>query len=189
MTDNDFAHLTDFGVAPALSGGTTLTVTVTTVGTRACMAPERFLGQPADRKPPVCRGEAAGADVRPRHQSPPRASVQYCGVPAALDEVIARGLAKDPSQRFTTASELASAANTALRSPVGAAVTADRPVGVSTVAWVPSVPETASDPPSGGRSQEQLFELPPPPSPARPRNRDWFSPSQLPFWSCSPPSC
>jgi serine/threonine protein kinase/pimeloyl-ACP methyl ester carboxylesterase len=196
LTGDDFAYLTDFGVARALSGGTTLTVTGATVGTLAYMAPERFLGQPGDHLADIYSltcvlheeltgsspfaGEGLPALMYAHvHQNPPRASVQQREVPAALDEVIARGLAKDPSQRYATASQLASAANTALRNPtnipVGAAARADRPRGISTVMW-PRVPEPASGPPNSGKTPEQLFVPPPPPppqppSPARPRDR------------------
>jgi hypothetical protein len=50
-------------------------------------------------------------------ETAPSASRQRPGVPAALDEVIARGTAKDPTQRFASAGELGQAANAAVHTP------------------------------------------------------------------------
>jgi pimeloyl-ACP methyl ester carboxylesterase len=197
LTGDDLAYLTDFGVARALSGGTSLTVTGATVGTLAYMAPERFLGQPGDHladiyslacvlhealtgSPPFVGVGLPALMYAHVHQTPPQASPQHHGIPPALDEVIARGLAKDPTQRYPTATQLATAATTALNTPIStpasaaAAARADRPRGISTVMW-PRVPEPAAGPPNRSKPQEQLFLPPPPPpappAPARPRDR------------------
>lgn len=132
LTHDDFAYLTDFGLARVLTEAHALTATEATVGSLAYTAPERFLGQPGDHladiyslacmlyesltgAPPFCEEGLSPLMYAHVHLAPPPASRQQPGVPAALDEVIARGMAKDPIQRFAHASQLATAANDAVR--------------------------------------------------------------------------
>ncbi len=64
------------------------------------------------------------ADTMPRlivaHMSwpPPRVSVTHPNVPAAVDNVIATGMAKDPDHRYATTLELADAARDAITVPI-----------------------------------------------------------------------
>jgi serine/threonine protein kinase/pimeloyl-ACP methyl ester carboxylesterase len=183
LTGNDFAYLADFGVVREVSGGPALTRTGAMVGTLAYMAPERFQGQSGDHladiyalscvlyesltgRPPFGGQGAPALMYAHLHQAPPQASTQQRGVPAALDEVIARGMAKDPRQRFATAGELASAASTALRGPVSTAPSNDRPTGVSTIVRVPAIPDTTPGPAKGDTTQQQPT---PPPAPTTPQ--------------------
>jgi serine/threonine protein kinase len=130
ITRHDTAYLIDFGVAHD-SAATQLTGTGILVGTLAYMAPERFSAGVADSRADVyalaclfyeCLTAAqpfAGDSLAQQMHAhlvsePPRPSARQVGVPPGFDEVIARGMAKDPDQRYRTAGELANAAEHAL---------------------------------------------------------------------------
>lgn len=132
VTSGDFAYLVDFGIAE-VHGDSHLTMTGTQVGSMAYMAPERFSdgdGSPAvdtyslacvlfeslTANPPF-RGTGL-EQVIAAHLStpPPLPSALNSRVPAALDEVVARGMAKQPDDRYGSAGALACAAVRALTS-------------------------------------------------------------------------
>ena len=199
LTNNDFAYLADFGVAREVSGGPAITVAGTMVSTLAYMAPERFMGRSGDHFADVyalgcvlyeaLTGRPPFGGVSPPtlmyahvHHAPPRASTRRRGVPPALDEVIARGMAKDPRQRFATAGQLASAA---LQGLVSAAPRNDEPAGVSTIVPLPGIPDPAPGPPSGDRTQQQPKPPPTPPKstptpPLKPQSTPQFTPQPTP---------
>lgn len=143
VTDADFAYLVDFGIAET-RGDTRLTTAGTPVGTVHYMAPERFTG--GDATPAVdvyslacvlyemLTGDAPFArdslqNVVGAHlASPvPRPSAGGAQVPAAFDAVIARGMAKDPDDRYGTAGGLVRAARRATDGNHSTRVTPERP--------------------------------------------------------------
>jgi serine/threonine protein kinase len=130
VTPGEFVYLIDFGIAHDASA-TKLTSTGMTMGTWAYMAPERFSTGVADARGDVyalacvlCEcltgrlafpGESLQQPVAGHlTMDPPKPSAVNPALPAAFDEVIARGMAKDPDQRYQTAPELASAARQVL---------------------------------------------------------------------------
>ncbi|MBV9313030.1 MAG: transporter substrate-binding domain-containing protein [Pseudonocardia sp.] len=127
----DFVYLTDFGIAHALDDSADRTHTRGAVGTLAYMAPERFGDNPVDQRVdvyslacvlyecltgarPFTAAEPIGFINAHANGAIPKPSQHRADVPTAMDEVIARGMAKDPSQRYRGAGELAAAAKKAL---------------------------------------------------------------------------
>jgi serine/threonine kinase PknH len=126
----DFAYLIDFGIAQNLDD-TRLTVAGSAIGSFAYMAPERFEDRPTTSAVDVyslaavlyeaLTGEAPfrGSGIEQlmaAHMSspPPRPSVANPRLPPAFDDVIARGMAKDPDDRYGSAGALGRAAQRAL---------------------------------------------------------------------------
>jgi serine/threonine protein kinase len=120
----------DFGVAKAADrAGTTRDGQVK--GKLAYMAPEQLLRRPVDRRADVFAasvvlwealtgkrlfaGEDVGAIVTMvLNQSIEAPSRIVSGVPAAVDAIVLRGLARDPKDRFASAREMAQALESAL---------------------------------------------------------------------------
>jgi serine/threonine-protein kinase len=180
LTPDDFAYLVDFGIAHG-EGDASVTSTGLIIGSCAYMAAERFaggrVGPAADIYSLTCllyeclTGRApfeTGGDLRQLMSAhmfspPPRPSIMRRGITRAFDDVIARGLAKKPSDRYPTAGALAKAANAAV-----GAVEAPRP------------PLPAPSPPTDTRQFSAVYEnpsgtgylpYPPPPLPPAPAAR------------------
>lgn len=143
ITPDDFAYLVDFGIAEA-RGESHLTMSGYQVGSFAYMAPERLNSdEPATsavdvyalacvlyealtgRRPFV--GDTQQIIAGHLTAPPPRPSVARSGVPAALDDVISRGMAKHPDDRYGSAGALARAAKRALSAPKSAPKSAPEP--------------------------------------------------------------
>jgi serine/threonine-protein kinase len=130
LTAEDFAYLVDFGIAAAFTDQH-LTKTGAAVGTWNYMAPERFgndqITHRADIYALACVLYEAltGTTPFPTDSLPalmaahltqpiPRPSQQNPAIPSAFDSVIACGMAKNPTDRYATAGDLARAAHQAL---------------------------------------------------------------------------
>ena len=160
LTPDDFVYLVDFGIAHA-GGDASVTSTGLIIGSCAYMAAERFVGgqvgPPADIYSLTCllyeslTGRApfeTGGDLRQLMSAhmfspPPRPSIMRRGINRAFDDVIARGMAKKPGDRYPSAGELAKAA--------AAAAGQAQPVR-------PPLP--APSPPSNTRQFSAIYENP-----------------------------
>ncbi len=134
VTGSDFAYLVDFGIARA-AGDPALTQMGTTIGTYNYMAPERFtgdevtyradiyslacvLGECLTGTPPYQTESVERLIAAHLLEPPPRPSQLRPGqVPPGLDQVIAKGMAKNPHERYRTAGDLAASAHDALTAP------------------------------------------------------------------------
>ncbi len=130
VTPADFVYLVDFGIAEA-KGDPRLTTAGTQIGTLNYMAPERFSNEATTSAVDVysmacvlyesLTGDApfAGDHLEKLVAAhiaspPPRPSAANPRVPAALDDVVTRGMAKHPDDRYGTAGGLGRAALRAL---------------------------------------------------------------------------
>ena len=130
LTRDDFAYLVDFGIANAATDER-LTELGTAVGTYAYMAPERFTNDEVTYRADVYAlccvlhecltgsqpfpGDSVSVVITAHLMQPvPKPSEQRPGIPAAFDAVSARGMAKNPVDRYASAGDLAAAANDAL---------------------------------------------------------------------------
>jgi serine/threonine kinase PknH len=131
VTPADFAYLVDFGIAET-SGDTRLTTAGSQIGTLNYMAPERFrdrtstpavdvyslacvLYECLTGEIPFTRDSLENLVAAHIASPPPRPSVANPRLPAAMDDVIARGMAKDPDDRYGTAGAVGRAALRALQ--------------------------------------------------------------------------
>jgi serine/threonine kinase PknH len=131
ITPADFAYLVDFGIAEA-SGETRLTTAGSQIGTVNYMAPERFRDQDSTSavdvyslacvlyesltgEIPFTRDSLENLVAAHIASPPPRPSEANARLPVAFDDVIARGMAKDPDDRYGTAGGLGRAAQRALQ--------------------------------------------------------------------------
>jgi serine/threonine protein kinase len=137
FTEDGNAVLTDFGLAKVLHSSTVLSQSSTITGTPAYMAPEQWRGQTLDARTDVyALGNIVFEMVTGRppfvadtmftmlhlHVNEPPPPIRDPVVPAGVEHVVEKALAKDPANRFASASTMAQAFDAALHEqPVTAA--------------------------------------------------------------------
>jgi YVTN family beta-propeller protein len=136
----EHAYLTDFGISKLVSAAGELTTTGRFLGTVDYVAPEQIAGEAVDGRadvyslacvtfhalagePPFRRDTQLATLFAHANAPRPRLSELAPGSPRALDEVLERGMAARPDDRFESAGEMARAAHAA----VGTAPTAPHP--------------------------------------------------------------
>jgi predicted Ser/Thr protein kinase len=131
--------LIDFGLAKiaAVAGTEQLTRTGQIIGTPSYMSPEQISGREVDPRsdvyalacllyemiagrPPFTGSDDVQTLYRQLHEPPEPLSLNAADIPAALDKVINRALAKNPHDRYGSMQELARALNAAVEKRRGA---------------------------------------------------------------------
>ncbi len=122
----DHVYLADFGLTKATSGAATLTSTGRFLGTADYAAPEQFGGRHldgrADQYALACAAVEMLTGQAPfplenvmavlfahRSEHPPPLSTRRHGLPAELDAILGRALAKSPSDRYPSCGDFAAA--------------------------------------------------------------------------------
>ncbi len=130
----DHVYLSDFGLTKNSLATDGLTATGTILGTVAYSSPEQLSGRPVDGRAdeyslacsavelltgtvPFPRDALTAAILAHLTDPPPSLSERVPGLPVAVDEVIARAMAKAPDQRYPNCTEFADALRAALGLP------------------------------------------------------------------------
>jgi serine/threonine protein kinase len=197
----DHAYLADFGLTKA-NDDAAMTATGQFVGTIDYISPEQARGSRATAASDTYALTAVLCEClsgrvpfeRPTEERvllahltepPPCLSELRPDLPAAMDEVVARGMAKDPADRPASAGELMLAARRALGASPAASTPSTETTRLRAVVDVP--PPSPVSPPPG--SPPPVSPLPGSPPPASPRSASSppGSPPTVPPRSASPP--
>ncbi|WP_067818988.1 serine/threonine-protein kinase [Nocardia inohanensis] len=125
--------LADFGIAKQSDGNTELTRTGTFLATIAYASPEQLSGGQVDARSDIyslacsfyrlVAGQTPFPGTQPLevmmghvNQPPPRLTALRADLPAAVDAVLSRALAKDPAERYRSCEEFTEAVEAALAS-------------------------------------------------------------------------
>jgi Protein kinase domain/Domain of unknown function (DUF4328) len=130
-SDAEHVYLVDFGLARSDSDDRSLGGGGSFLGTPRYAAPEQAAGRPVDGRtdgyalgcvlyecltgqPPFSGGSGEAILLAHLEASPPRVTALRPDLPPAIDQVVARAMAKDPATRFPTCRALLTAARQAL---------------------------------------------------------------------------
>jgi DNA-binding beta-propeller fold protein YncE len=133
----DYIYLSDFGLSKALLDSVRLTRTGQFLGTPDYLAPEQIEGKTVDGRadqyalgcvafemlcgsPPFDLDDPVATMYAHGHQPPPPLSSRVAGMPAEVDAVFAKVLAKSPADRYESCREFADELRAALDAAYGA---------------------------------------------------------------------
>jgi serine/threonine-protein kinase len=122
----DHIYLSDFGLSKQSLAPSGLTSTGQFLGTLDYVAPEQIEGRPVDGRadqyalacaafellsgaPPFKRDEGLAVVYAQLSEPPPPLTARRAGLPAAIDQVMARAMAKSPAGRYRTCRDFAAA--------------------------------------------------------------------------------
>jgi serine/threonine-protein kinase len=158
VLDNGSLKIADFGIARVEKSE--LTQVGTMMGTPAYMSPEQFLGQTVDGRSDLFScgvilyqfltgekpfaGNTTTIMYKVLHEEPLAPSMLNVALPASLDAVVKKAMAKDPAQRYQNVMEFAAAIEAATGTPGMNATLISNP-GVTVES---SSPQTASTEPA-----------------------------------------
>ncbi len=123
ITPTGQVKVTDFGIARAFGGGDELTQTGSVMGTASYFSPEQAQGKSVDPRsdlyslgvvifemvtgrPPFLGDSPVAIAYKHVQEAPPRPTSINPDVPRALEAIIARLLAKNPAQRYSSAEDV-----------------------------------------------------------------------------------
>ncbi len=132
---SEHAYLSDFGLSKAISSATGITASGVFLGTPDYCAPEQIAGRPpvsarSDQYSLACvafhmltgtvpypREESVATLFAHLHDPVPSPTSILPGLPGGVDSVLAKAMAKEPSQRYASCGDFASALRAAVQSP------------------------------------------------------------------------
>jgi serine/threonine protein kinase/DNA-binding beta-propeller fold protein YncE len=171
----DHVYLSDFGLSKQSLSQTGLTAQGQFLGTLDYVAPEQVEGRPVDGRadqyalacasfellagaPPFKRGEGLAVVWAKLSEDPPLLSPRRADLPASIDDVMTRGMARAPAERFASCGEFAAALRgvLGLRSPDSgprSVPPASPPTEIAMPAVPPAVPAAGSAALAGAAGQ------------------------------------
>jgi serine/threonine-protein kinase len=175
----DHVYLSDFGISKQLNATSSLTLTGQVLGTLNYLAPEQIEGRQVDGRadayalactafellagsPPFRRDENMAVMWAQLNAPPPALTSLRPDLPAAVDQVIARALAKDPADRFANCLAFSAALQQAC------AATVDAPAGTAPAAPVSPPPPAARPAPPTAADPAPIAPPPPATNPSGP---------------------
>jgi Protein kinase domain len=200
----DHVYLSDFGLSKPTLSSANLTLTGQFLGTIDYMAPEQVEGRPIDGRadlyslacttfemlaggPPFKRDQGLAVMWAQLSAAAPSLRAERPDLSAAVDQVIARALAKSPDDRYPTCTAFA----TALRAACGPAAAAGGPAGLAAGRQAAGPPTQRARlpevPPAGPSTERARIASPQPAGPSTERV-PVPKPQAAASWAGDPPS-